>query len=62
MVKPEAIFAFQQKILAESQFANRAISKSQREIAFPEMQKSADSKTQSHKFRPAKHFLIFAIC
>ena len=57
----EAIFGFQQKILAESRFANRVISKSQQEIAFPEMRKSADSKTQSHKFRPAKHILIFTI-
>ena len=57
----EAIFGFQQKILAESRFANHAISKSQWEIAFPERRKSADSKTQSHKFRPAKHILISAI-
>ena len=57
----EAIFGFQQKILVESRFANRAISKSQREIAFPEMQKSTYSKTQSHKFRLAKHILIYAI-
>ena len=57
----EAIFGFQQKILAESRFANRAISKSQWKIAFPETRKSADSKTQSHKFRPANHILISAI-
>ena len=57
----EAIFGFQQKILVESRFANRAISKSKREIAFPETRKSADSKTQPHKFRPAKHILISAI-
>ena len=57
----EATFGFQQKILVESQFANCAISKSQREIAFPEKRKSADSKTQSHKFRPAKHILISVI-
>ena len=41
----EAIFGFQQKILEESEFANRAISKSQREVAFPETRISADSKT-----------------
>ena len=57
----EAIFGFQQKILVESRFANRAISKSQREIAFPETRKSAYSKTQSHKFCPTKHILIYAI-
>ena len=32
----EAIFGFQQKKLAKSRFANRMISKSQQEIAFPE--------------------------
>ena len=58
----EAIFGFQQKILVELRFANRAISKSQQEIAFPETRISADSKTQSHKFRPAKHILISTIC
>ena len=56
-----AIFGFQQKILAESRFANRAILKSQREIAFPETRKFANSKTQFHKFCPAKHILIPAI-
>ena len=58
----EAIFGFQQKILAESRFANRAISKLQREIAFPETRKFADSKRQSPKFCPAKHIKIFVIC
>ena len=58
----EAIFGFQQKILAESRFANRVISKSQQEIAFLETRKSTDSKTQSHKFFLAKHILISTIC
>ena len=57
----EAIFGFQQKILVESRFANRAILKSQREIAFSEKRKFANSKTQSHKFHPAKHLLISVI-
>ena len=58
----EAIFGFQQKILEESEFANRAISKAQLEIAFLKTRKFVNSKTQSHKFHPAKHILISAIC
>ena len=58
----DAIFGFQQKILAESRFANCVISKLQREIAFPETRKFANSKRQSHKFCLAKHIKIFAIC
>jgi len=61
-MEPEAIFNFQPKKLAVSRFANRAISKLQREIAFPKTRKSADSKTQSHKFCLAKHIKMFMIC
>ena len=61
-MEPEGIFGFSQKKIAISRFANRVISKSQHEIAFPETQKFVDSKTQSHKFSLAKHIKIFTIC
>ena len=46
----EAIFGFQLKKLAISRFANHTISKSQREIAFPETQKFANSKCNPTNF------------